>query len=443
MKNDKLNKNEKIFQAINNIDDNMIYNAVNDVPVKKKPVWFKWASMAAVLALVVVGAAAANQFTANSQVAAVIALDVNPSIEIEVNRNEQVMAVHPLNKDAEIVIGDMNLKKVDLDVAVNALVGSMLKNGYLSVDQNSIMVSVDSGDANKAAALQKQVSDSIATLMDENKINASLITQTYDKAADNKQAATNGISAAKSALISKVLNSNLADAKGNPYSYERLAAMSVNELKNILESKHVRVNGITSSGTASNQAYIGEDAAFASAYTHAGVNKNAVTAKKCEMDFDDGVMLYELEFYVNAAEYDYEINAVTGAIIDFERDMHNDYGKNNAVNNKPVNQNVSQVKADNTPAKQNNGPAKVDNTPAKPNNTSDNYIGKAAANAIAYKAAGVDAASVFDASCELDMERGKAVYEVEFDTKAYEYQYEIDAVTGNIIEYEKEVNDRD
>ena len=51
-------KNEKMLHAIGQIDDELIYGAVNDVKAKqtKKLGWHKWAAMAACLCLVVVGA---------------------------------------------------------------------------------------------------------------------------------------------------------------------------------------------------------------------------------------------------------------------------------------------------------------------------------------------------------------------------------------------------
>lgn len=51
-------KNEKMLHAIGQIDDELIYGAVNDVKAKqkKKHSWRKWAAMAACLCLVVVGA---------------------------------------------------------------------------------------------------------------------------------------------------------------------------------------------------------------------------------------------------------------------------------------------------------------------------------------------------------------------------------------------------
>lgn len=61
-----------------------------------------------------------------------------------------MLRVNALNEDGRIVLGDMNFSGSSLDVTVNALVGSMLRNGYLSELANSILVSVDNGDPAKA-----------------------------------------------------------------------------------------------------------------------------------------------------------------------------------------------------------------------------------------------------------------------------------------------------
>ena len=70
-------------------------------------------------------------------VEAVIGIDVNPSIEMEINKDRKVLSVASLNEDGAAIIGDMDLKGSDLSVAVNALIGSMVRNGYITELANS------------------------------------------------------------------------------------------------------------------------------------------------------------------------------------------------------------------------------------------------------------------------------------------------------------------
>ena len=58
----------------------------------------------------------------NGRVESVIGIDVNPSIELSVNRNDKVLKAEPLNSDAEEILDNMDLEHVDVDIAVNALI---------------------------------------------------------------------------------------------------------------------------------------------------------------------------------------------------------------------------------------------------------------------------------------------------------------------------------
>lgn len=63
---------------------------------------------------------------------------------------------------------------------------------------------------------------------------------------------------------------------------------------------------------------ITSDAALQSALEHAGVKEKDTTLRKIEFDTDDGVTFYEVEFYVGATEYEYEINAFDSGVLKCE-----------------------------------------------------------------------------------------------------------------------------
>ena len=56
------------------------------------------------------------------------------------------------------------------------------------------------------------------------------------------------------------------------------------------------------------------------ALSHAGLASNQVTFQRTELDFDNGIQKYEIEFYYNYREYSYEIDANTGNILSYEQD---------------------------------------------------------------------------------------------------------------------------
>lgn len=72
---------------------------------------------------------------------------------------------------------------------------------------------------------------------------------------------------------------------------------------------------IQTSGQASDSAYIGVEAAQAAAFSHAGVSAAQATVLEIDFDYEDGRMVYELEFYANGSEYEYDIDALTGAVV--------------------------------------------------------------------------------------------------------------------------------
>ena len=267
-------------------------------------------------------------FNGNMKVASRIGIDVNPSIELTVNKKEKVLDVIANNSDANIILEGMNLKGSDLNVAINALIGSMVKNGYIDELANSILISVDSDNAAESEALrQKIVAELNAFIASENDI--SVITQNITtEDANLKKAQELGISVGKLELIEKLI------AKNNLYTYESLKDLSINELNLLLGDS---TENVTTTGSVSEKAYIGKDKALEIAYSDAGVNSSDVTRSKVEMDYDDGVMVYEVEFIHNNREYDYEINATNGTIIERDREYDDepiiDNSNNNSSNN--------------------------------------------------------------------------------------------------------------
>lgn len=148
-----------------------------------------------------------------------------------------------------------------------------------------------------------------------------------------------------------------------------------------------------------------EDAKSA-ALADAGVSEADVIYTKEKSDYENGIMVYDIEFYVGNVEYEYEINAATGEVYSRSVDTHYDqtgHGHNG-----------------------HNGHT----------TTSDSYIGTDSAETIALNHAGFSETEVSRLKSEFDIDDGIAVYEVEFDKDGREYEYTINAIDGSIIEYD-------
>ena len=375
-------------------------------------------AIAAALVLCIGGFAGYSAY-ANLAVDSVIELDVNPSIQLEVNSKERVIAVSPLNEDAKIVVGDMDFKGSDVDVAVNALIGSMLRNGYINDMANSILLSVNNDDPAKGAELQSRLSEEINTLLQTDTFEGAVLSQniTADQELD-ALAQQHGITAGKAKLVQQITAQNAM------HTFEELAPLSINEL-NLLSSS-AGLENVNSVGSASDKAYIGEAEAKAAAVAHAGVKEAEITRYEVEMDYERGTMVYEIEFHHNGREYDYDIDAVTGEVLWSESERDDDYRSakqpQNSQNQQPQDQQNSQQQSKPAPAE-------------------DGYIGKEAAKAAALAHAGLSESQVSRMKCELDREDGRVVYEIEFKCDGMEYEYEIEASSGSVLKYDKERDD--
>ena len=274
-------------------------------------------------------------FNNNLKVASTIGIDVNPSIELTINKNEKVLDVIANNDDAKIILEGMDLSGSNINVAVNALIGSMVRNGYIDELANSILISVDNPDSAESERLRQKIVDELNSFINSGN-NISVVSQSISSNSDAEALAKQyGISVGKLELIEKLI------AKNNLYTYEGLKDLSINELNLLLGDT---TENVTTSGSASDKAYIGKDKALEIVYEDAGISASDVTTSKVEMDYDDGLMVYEVEFYYNSREYDYEVDAINGAIIKAENEYDDDNhtSSNNSSNNSSSSSNTNQ-----------------------------------------------------------------------------------------------------
>ena len=414
---------------------------------KRKSLVTQLAGIAACLCLLIGGGAVFHNYQINHIVDATVSLDVNPSVEIQVNQKERVLKVIPLNQDGEIIIGDMDFSGSDVNVAVNAMIGSMLQNGYLNELANSILISVDNQDLAKGAALQERLTAEVNKLLQTDTFNGAVLSQTVSKSDElQKLAEKYDITMGKAQLIRDILS------ESSLHTFDELAHLSINELNLLLHKNPTATIQVETVGTASDKAYIGEAKAKEIVLGKAGVNANNVTAYKVELDTHQGIMVYDVEFISEGLEYDCEINAVTGEVIKFEKEKDDD-----PVAVPPAQENNPPAPAQGSnppaPAQENNPPAPAqesnpsaavaapDNSNQPNGNQTTGEITLEKAKEIALKHAGVDGSNLFNFKGELDRDDGMLIYELEFESGGYEYDYEINAVTGAILKSEKEWDD--
>ena len=151
------------------------------------------------------------------------------------------------------------------------------------------------------------------------------------------------------------------------------------------------------------QGQITEAQARQIALNDAGVSEDQATFVRCQVDYDDGVMEYEVEFYAGNSEFDYDIDAMSGAIRSKDQDCEF-------------------------------------YTPA-PDGAAAGSISKDMAVETALNHSGVSRANASNIQVHKDLDDGVEQYEVKFYVGLTEFLYDIDANTGRIIDYDVDIND--
>lgn len=150
----------------------------------------------------------------------------------------------------------------------------------------------------------------------------------------------------------------------------------------------------------SDESRITPEKAFSIALGDSGFAESEIWDKDVDLDFERGQLVYEVSFEKDNIEYDYVINAQNGEIIHSKE---------------PVSNPVSTTSAHSDTA---------------------GRITAEQARSIALEAAGFESSEVWDKEIELDYEKGILVYEVSFEKGNTDYEYIINAHSGEIVRTE-------
>ena len=414
--------NEKLRQAYEHATPDVLDAVLSDcneqkgrvvsmTTEKKKKAWLRpLIAAAACLCLLLGGGFGLKSYRVNHMVDATVSLDVNPSVELQVNQKERVLNVKALNEDGRIIVGDMDFSGSSLDVAVNALIGSMLQNGYLNELANSILISVDNDDPVRGADLQARLSAEVDRLLQTDSFSASVLSQTVVRSSELQQMAEQyGITLGKAQLIQDILS------RSTLHTFDELAPLSINELNLLLGKETPAATQVTVVGTASEKGYIGEAKAKTVALERAGVTASELLLYKIGLDTHQGAMVYDVEFTTDSYEFDCDVNAKTGEIVKFEKEYN---GVAPAVSAQP--------------------------DTAQPNtNQTAGEITVEEAKTIALEHAGVKAADATFIQAKRDYDNGRSVYEIEFvvaSGKGYlEYDYDIAMADCSIVSFDYDI----
>ena len=163
--------------------------------------------------------------------------------------------------------------------------------------------------------------------------------------------------------------------------------------------------------------------AIDAALAHAGLTEGEATSLRAEYDVERTGNHWDVDFRAGDWEYDYEVDAVTGAVTKHEKEYD---PEKKPTEPKPTEQKTAEPKATEP---------KPTEAPAAEKLTRQQAIDAALTHA------GLTEGEVTRLEAEYDFDDGVYVWEVEFRNGRYEYSYELCASDGKILSWEKEYDD--
>lgn len=171
---------------------------------------------------------------------------------------------------------------------------------------------------------------------------------------------------------------------------------------------------------------IGKEAALEAALQDAGVTEEEATRLKTSKDSDDGRTVYEIQFDANGTEYDYEIAAEDGTILNVDTES---IASNTTAQNQDTQGNKS------AQATQNGQQNDTQNAQAQ---SAEADVAVSREQAMQTALERVPGATESDIRMELDNDDGQYKYEGDIIYDQREYEFEIDANTGTVLEWSEE-----
>ena len=190
------------------------------------------------------------------------------------------------------------------------------------------------------------------------------------------------------------------------------------------------------SQTASTADYIGIDAAKEAALSDAGVSADGAEFSTAGLDSRNGVFYYAVDFTENGVNYEYDIDALTGVVI--ERAKTPAAGGQGEAGTETAPGTPAAASGTAAPDGETAAQVPASTSPAGSQGTgSGGPITEAEARAIALSQAGLTEADVRFIESKKDRHDGQSVFEVEFDAlTGEEYSYDIREADGAIVSYD-------
>lgn len=140
----------------------------------------------------------------NNDVAAYVTFDINPSIEISIDKNKNILSYTPLNNDGNLLLSENAPLNVPLNTGVEYLTQNAINEGYINDDGSStIALSSSSDDDSLNKDIENELTTSIYSTLNKNGLNSNVEGCTLSLSMRD-EAVSLGISPGKLNLIKKL-----------------------------------------------------------------------------------------------------------------------------------------------------------------------------------------------------------------------------------------------
>lgn len=278
------NRLDELLAAVDALPENdgTVIDFAQEAKKRRSPL--KAVLSAAAALLLIVGAA--GVYANLSADRYIVAVDVNPAVELRVNGFDRISAVTLKNDDAKALIDESDLKGKSVSDAVDVLTEKLCGDGYLTENSNGVLVSVQGGNE----ALCTKIVGSVEKATERAGFNYAVLYQSLDDDADGK-----------AELIAKL------DGRFDDLSIEELSKLSVQELIFLAESLpdktelYGKLNGYLSAEDAKHDAGVDSASATQSIIRYAEQ------------------LAYEIVYTENGTTHKYVVSASTGKVLAHEK----------------------------------------------------------------------------------------------------------------------------
>ncbi|PLR84347.1 anti-sigma-I factor RsgI family protein [Bacillus sp. V33-4] len=194
----------------------------------------KYLSLAAILVLSVIGYFLFNSQT--QQDSYVVAIDINPSVEVHIDKQLNILKVIPVNDDGQEVIKSISTEDENLYTFIDEFIRHTVKKKYLKTDKKGLVAVTVVPLRGNLDELDDDIQSALTVSLNDNKVDAEVFIKKENKNTLDK--------AHKASLsINKYVSYKDLIDKGHNISKETIRSRSIAELKELGQQPRQSVQG--------------------------------------------------------------------------------------------------------------------------------------------------------------------------------------------------------